>query len=138
MGTTGHRKLEDTTRAAHEPPSERRQRRPDALHDDARDERLRSLRDALRAARQGDLSIRLPDAAADSTLLGEVAVAFNALIARTEGLVHELDRMSHVAGLDGEIRERASIGPASGSWSAAVASLNSLVDSMAHPTIEAT
>ncbi|MCI0573310.1 MAG: HAMP domain-containing protein, partial [Myxococcaceae bacterium] len=101
------------------------------------DERLRSLRDALRAARQGDFTVRLPtDGAGD--LLAEVALAFNALVEENEALVRELDRVAHTVGEEGRLTERASLGPASGAWSAAVDAVNSLVASVAFPTVEAT
>jgi signal transduction histidine kinase/HAMP domain-containing protein/CheY-like chemotaxis protein len=102
------------------------------------EERLRSLRDALRMARQGDLSIRLPTDGASDAPFGEVALAFNSLIEENAALVGELDRVCRTVGLEGEISERASLGPVSGAWAAAVASLNTLIESMAYPTTEAT
>ena len=97
---------------------------------------MRTLRDVLRAARQGDLSVRLPTNG-DGSVFGEVALAFNALIAQNEALVAELDRVSRRAGAEGQITDRASLGPVAGAWSAAIGSLNSLVESMAFPQMEA-
>jgi HAMP domain-containing protein/signal transduction histidine kinase/CheY-like chemotaxis protein len=113
-------------------PRQRHQRKPRV------DERLRSLRDALRAARQGDFSIRLPVDGAGDGLFGEVALAFNALIDENERLVGELDRIAETVGTEGQVTEKASLGPVSGSWAAAIDSVNALVESMSFPVTEAT
>jgi signal transduction histidine kinase/HAMP domain-containing protein/ActR/RegA family two-component response regulator len=101
-------------------------------------ERLRSLLDALRAARQGDFSVRLPAKAADEGIFTEVALAFNSLIEENERLVYEVDRVSRAVALEGELRAQALLGPVSGSWGAAIESLNSLINSTAFTTTEAT
>jgi len=120
----------------------KRARRGDDGGDHARtDERLRSLRDALRAVRQGDLSVRLPtttDGGDHDDLLAEVAIAFNAAAEQNEALVRELDRVAKSVGLEGRLSGRASLGPATGAWAAAVGSVNSLIESVAFPTTEAT
>jgi signal transduction histidine kinase/HAMP domain-containing protein/CheY-like chemotaxis protein len=101
------------------------------------DERLHALRDALRAARQGDFSVRLPtDGTADGAM-GEIVLAFNALIEQNEGLVREFRRVERSVGFDGRTRERASLA-AGGSWGVAVDSVNSLIEKMAWPVSEAT
>src|SRR3989442_3855734 len=99
---------------------------------------LRSLRDALRAARQGDFSVRLPTDGAGEGVFAEVALAFNALVEENKSLVEELARVSRVVGDKGVLTERASLGAVSGSWAVGVDSVNSLLDSMAFPTMEAT
>jgi signal transduction histidine kinase/HAMP domain-containing protein/ActR/RegA family two-component response regulator len=101
-------------------------------------ERLRSLLDALRAARQGDFSVRLPVHTAGDGLFGEVALAFNSLIEKNQRLVSEVDRVSRSVALKGELTVQASLGPVGGSWAAAVESLNTLIDSTAYVTTEAT
>ena len=62
---------------AHRP----RMRRRDSF--EHRDERLRALRDALRAAKLGDFSVRLPTDGAAEGVMGEVALAFNAFSGRS-------------------------------------------------------
>ncbi|MHB8417954.1 MAG: HAMP domain-containing protein [Myxococcales bacterium] len=99
------------------------------------EERLRSLRDALRAARQGDFSIRL-EAGGDSALWAEIAEAYNGFTGQSERLVAELDRVGHEVGGLGRTSERASIGPAPGGWGLAIGSLNSLIDAMSRPLAE--
>src|SRR5215471_4529613 len=135
--------MEPTEMEPHEQPDEQQERRrpsPRPRRDayvEHVEERLRMLRDGLRAARQGDLSVRLPTNGGDEGVFGEVALAFNSLIAQNEALVGELDRVSRRAGAEGQIAERASLGPVTGAWSAAIGSVNSLVESMAFPQIEA-
>jgi signal transduction histidine kinase/HAMP domain-containing protein/ActR/RegA family two-component response regulator len=101
-------------------------------------ERTRSLLDALRAARQGDFSVRLPAHVADDGLFGEIALVFNSLIEENERFVHEVDRVSRTVALEGELTVQASLGPVAGSWAAAVESLNTLINSTAYTTTEAT
>jgi HAMP domain-containing protein/signal transduction histidine kinase/ActR/RegA family two-component response regulator len=122
-------------RVTYEPRSERRPRKNGH---DGEAERLRSLRDALRAARQGDLALRLPVGSDDLDTWGEVALAFNALVDHNEALVRELDRVARSVGHSGQLVERASIGPASGGWAAALGSVNELIAAMAYPMTEAT
>src|SRR5262249_35719092 len=100
-------------------------------------QRLQALRDALRAAKQGDLSVRLPTDGADEGVMGEVALAFNAFIEQNDALVSELRRVDRSVGFEGKTTERASLG-AGGAWAAAVDSVNSLVEKMAWPISEAT
>ena len=69
--------------------------------------------------------------------MGEVAIAFNALIEENEALVDELRRVDRSVGFEGKTTERASLA-ASGSWTVAVDAVNSLVEKMAWPVREAT
>ena len=80
--------------------------------------RLHALRDALRAARQGDFSVRLPVDGVAEGAMGEVALAFNALVEQNDALVNELRRMDRSVGAEGRTTERASLA-AGGSWAAA-------------------
>ena len=100
-------------------------------------ERLRALRDALRAARQGDFSVRLPTSGVDDGVMGEVALAFNAFIEQNDALVSELRRVDRSVAFEGQTTERASLA-ASGSWAVALDAVNSLVEKMAWPISEAT
>ncbi len=102
------------------------------------EERLRSLRDGLRAARLGDFSARLPGAGGDDVVLGEVELAFNALLDRNEALTRELDRVARSVGAQGDLGGRASLGPVGGGWASAIDSVNALVENVTRPTLEAT
>src|SRR5262245_10524095 len=92
--------------------------------------RLVSLRDALRAARQGDFSIRLPTDGAEGTM-GEVVYAFNALIEENAALVRELDRTYAGVVIEGRTGERAALPGAPGAWALAISTINGLVEKMA-------
>jgi HAMP domain-containing protein/signal transduction histidine kinase len=98
-------------------------------------DRVRDLRDALRSVRQGDFSIRLPE---DEGLMGEIAQAFNSVVAQNAAWASELDRLSGQVLRDGDLTDRASLGPVSGLWSSQVEAVNTLVSSLALPSLEAT
>src|SRR5438067_12661205 len=69
--------------------------------------------------------------------MGDVAKAFNGLAERREGLADEMNRVSKVIGREGRITERARLKNAKGSWAESVASINSMIDDLVRPTIEA-
>src|SRR6185312_7056309 len=113
------------------PPPERTRRRRGGGSGDGNgggqgDERLRSLRDALRAVRQGDFSVRLPLDAAEDGLFAEVALAFNSVVEQDEALANELNRVAQAVHVEGEISGRASLGSVTGEWAALIASVNTL------------
>src|SRR4051812_19079433 len=101
------------------------------------DERLHALRDALRAARHGDFSVRLPTDGAAAGAMDEVALAFNAFIEENDALVSEFRRVNRTVGFEGKTTERAFLA-AGGSWAVAVDSINSLIEKMAWPISEVT
>ena len=71
------------------------------------EERLNALRDALRAAQQGDFSVRLATDGTSDGVMGEIALAFNALIDRNDALVAELRRVDRSVGSEGKTADRA-------------------------------
>ena len=97
---------------------------------------LRSIRDALRTARAGDFSVRLPSDGGG--LIAETALAFNALLERNESLANELGRVARSVGVRGDLTDRVSLGPSGGAWAGAVESVNALIDATAFSTLEAT
>src|SRR5437763_269269 len=101
------------------------------------DERLHALRDALRAAKQGDFSVRLPTNGAAAGVIDEVALAFNAFVEENDALVSEFRRVNRSVGFEGKTTERAFLA-AGGSWALAVDSVNSLIEKMAWPISEVT
>jgi len=111
-----------------------RRRRPD--HAETLEAGLRSLRDALRAARQGDLSVRLPTDAPG--ILGEVGFAFNGLMERNEALARELGRVAQSVAKEGNVTDIASIGPVGGAWASSIEAVNDLIAATAVPTLEVT
>ncbi len=92
------------------------------------------LLSALTALKKGDFSIRLP---LDwDGIGGKIADAFNDVIERNQRMARELDRISRVVGKEGKISQRAAIGEVSGSWADSVASVNTLISDLVHPTSE--
>ena len=89
---------------------------------------------ALTAFKRGDFSAQLPD---DCTgIAGKVADTFNDVIRINQRLTQELARIGRVVGKEGRIRQRASLGEASGSWTDAMKSVNNLIEDLVHPTKE--
>ena len=89
---------------------------------------------ALTAFKRGDFSAQLPD---DWTgIAGKVADTFNDVIRLNQRLTQELARIGRVVGKEGRIRQRASLGEASGSWADAMKSINNLIEDLVHPTSE--
>jgi HAMP domain-containing protein len=89
---------------------------------------------ALRAVKRGDATIRLP---LDwPGLAGKIADAFNDMVELNERKQRELARLSHVVGKQGKLKERASLGDASGFWLDSVNSINSLIEDLVHPSSE--
>ncbi|MBX3198964.1 MAG: HAMP domain-containing protein [Labilithrix sp.] len=104
-------------------------------HGDDLEVGLRSLRDALRAARRGDFFVRLPTEGGG--LVAETALAFNALVEQNESFAEELDRVARTVGVHGELRDRVSLCSAGAGWTAAATSINQLLDGVTSPTLEA-
>ncbi len=93
-----------------------------------------ALLTALTALKKGDFTVRLP---LDWTgVAGKVADTFNDVIELNERMADELERISRVVGKEGKINQRASLGAVSGSWEEALASVNTLIGDLVHPTSE--
>src|SRR6266513_380509 len=95
---------------------------------------IKQLLTALTALKKGDFSVRLP--LEWNGTAGKIADAFNDVIERNEKMAKELERISRVVGKEGKIAQRASIGEVSGSWAESVASVNTLIGDLVHPTSE--
>ena len=74
--------------------------------------------------------------ASDDRLMGEVADVFNSVATKQQRLAEELDRVALSVGREGKMRDRATIGPASGLWAGSVDALNSLITDLVQPTSE--
>jgi len=104
---------------------------PEGINGDASN---RQLLKALSALKKGDFSVRLP---LDwNGTAGKIADAFNDVIERNERMAQELERLSRVVGKEGKINQRATIGEVTGSWADSVASVNTLIGDLVHPTSE--
>jgi HAMP domain-containing protein/signal transduction histidine kinase/DNA-binding response OmpR family regulator len=94
----------------------------------------RELLAALRAFRRGDFSVRLPRGLAGDD--GEIAEAFNDVVALNDHMTKEFERLADVVGKQGKINHRARLPAATGSWAASVDAVNTLIADMVHPTAE--
>ena len=95
---------------------------------------LRRLLSAMRDLRDGDFEVRLP--LAEEPLLAEIADTFNNIAKQNERLCDEMNRISNTIGREGQMNDRASIGPVSGGWRSTVNSVNMLITDLASPTTE--
>jgi HAMP domain-containing protein len=92
------------------------------------------LLQALTALERGDFSVRLPEEW--TGIAGKVADTFNRVVAMNERMTRELARASRVVGKEGKLSQRASLGDVTGSWQAAISSVNELIEDLVHPTSE--
>jgi methyl-accepting chemotaxis protein len=95
---------------------------------------LRQLLDALKAARSGDFSVRLPRFRDE--LLNEIAQVFNEVVGLNETRAREIVRVSKMVGEEGRLTERAAVGSVPGPWATEMESINRLIDSLVQPTAE--
>jgi CheY-like chemotaxis protein/HAMP domain-containing protein len=99
-----------------------------------RDLELGDLRDALRALKAGDFSVRILPG--ERRVTKEVATAFNDVAAMLDGTSVEFVRVSKVVGRDGEMMERAQLKGAQGGWSSQMESFNALIGDLVRPSTE--
>src|SRR5256885_8249042 len=102
---------------------------------EANDQRLRELLGALQAAQDGDFAVRLPFTRGTS-VMSDIARAFNSVVSRNEALSTEIVRLERVVGREGRMTERATLGEVSGGWATSVNSINSLIADLVQPTTE--
>ncbi len=95
---------------------------------------LSQLLEVLRAARDGDFSVRL--APGQYAEFAEVARAFNELLDRNDRMSREISRVGKIIGREGRMTERFSLAEADGEWARSVDSLNALIDDLVRPTTE--
>jgi HAMP domain-containing protein/CheY-like chemotaxis protein/signal transduction histidine kinase len=99
-----------------------------------KDADLRRLLNAMRDLRDGEFEVRL--AMSKDPLLSEIADAFNGIAKLNERLSEEMLRVSSTIGRQGQMNDRASIGPVTGGWRSTVESVNTLITDLASPTTE--
>src|SRR6266516_2669620 len=94
----------------------------------------KKLLNVLTAFKKGDFTARLP---LDwNGTAGKIADAFNDVVERNERMSKELERISRVVGKEGRISQRASMGEVTGLWAHSIASVNTLIGDLVHPTSE--
>ena len=89
---------------------------------------------ALLAVKRGDATVRLPAEWTGPT--GKIADAFNDMVELNARTQAELARLSRVVGKEGKLKQRASIGDATGFWRDSMDSINSLIEDLVHPSSE--
>src|SRR3954462_13168747 len=99
-----------------------------------RESDLRRLLGAMRDLKDGDFNVRLP--VSDDPLLAEIADEFNGIAKLNTRLCEEMTRVSTTIGRQGQMNDRASIGPVTGGWRLTVESVNTLITDLASPTTE--
>jgi HAMP domain-containing protein/CheY-like chemotaxis protein/signal transduction histidine kinase len=99
-------------------------------------EALGTILAALQTMRNGDFSVRLPGAW--SGLEGKIADTFNDIIAATEQMARELNRVGLAVGKEGRTRERIRFLQIRGAWGGMEVSVNTLVEDLLRPTTEVT
>ncbi|HET7047176.1 MAG TPA: HAMP domain-containing protein [Solirubrobacteraceae bacterium] len=95
---------------------------------------LARVEQALRAAAEGDFSVRLPARRKDA--IGALEAAYNQLAARNAALEAELVRVGQIIGREGRMTERARLQSAEGAWGRTIDSVNGLIDDLVRPTTE--
>ncbi len=94
------------------------------------------LLEAMLAFKEGDFSVRLPNAW--EGIYGKVAEAFNEVLAMNEQRESEAARVIRVVGREGQLAERMTLARLKGGWIAGARAWNTLIDDLVQPTIEVT
>jgi len=97
-------------------------------------EQLNRVLYALDAFKKGDVSVRLTKQNDD--IFSEIAEAYNSMVEMIGGVGGEVSRISKVAGVEGNLKARASADGAAGFWRDMLNNINGLVDSIAVPVLE--
>ncbi|MDQ4141824.1 MAG: HAMP domain-containing protein, partial [Bacteroidota bacterium] len=97
-------------------------------------EQLNRVLYALDAFKKGDVSVRLTKQ--DDDIFADIAEAYNSMVEMIGGVGGEVSRISKVAGVEGNLKARASAESASGFWKDMINNINGLVDSIAVPVLE--
>ena len=95
---------------------------------------IEQLVEVLKAVKNGDFSVRLPYE--KTGVLSRAGELLNDIIGLNEHMAHEFLRVGKIVGQEGRMTERASVGPAKGSWAASVNSVNQLIGDLVAPTNE--
>jgi HAMP domain-containing protein/signal transduction histidine kinase/CheY-like chemotaxis protein len=97
-------------------------------------EEIEQLVEVLKAVKGGDFTVRLPYE--KDSIISRVGELLNDIISLNEHMAQELVRVGKIVGQEGRMTERASVGPAKGSWATSVNSVNQLIGDLVAPTNE--
>ncbi|MGE0172580.1 MAG: HAMP domain-containing protein [Oligoflexales bacterium] len=92
------------------------------------------LIEMLKAIKAGDFSVRFEYKKGE--VLSRAGELLNDIVGLNEHLSNELLRVGKIVGQEGRMTERASVGPAKGSWANCVNSVNQLIGDLVAPTNE--
>lgn len=98
---------------------------------DSKEAELQQLLNVIKIAISGNLTVRLPE----NNELGEIALLFNQWVSLNEKFANEIVEISKKVGEEGKLNERL-IGT-NDLWGNSINSINSLINNLAKPTIEA-
>jgi methyl-accepting chemotaxis protein len=87
------------------------------------DTQLQPLLEALKAAKNGDFTVRLP---VESNGLGEIASAFNEWVSLNQNVAHEVVRITSEIGKEGKLGSQALVKGVKGSWKELLDNLNQM------------
>ena len=105
----------------------------DELSESSKEE-VQQLVETLKAVKQGDFSVRLPYR--KDGILSSAGELLNDIFGLNEHMSGEFVRVGKIVGQEGRMTERASVGPAKGSWAISVNSINQLISDLVAPTNE--
>src|SRR5687768_7866662 len=89
---------------------------------------------ALSLLKRGDFTVRLP--MEQTGLVGKIYDTFNDVVELNERMTNEFQRIGNVVGKAGNIKQRAAIPEAAGSWGTCIEAVNMLVTDLVQPTTE--
>jgi methyl-accepting chemotaxis protein len=95
---------------------------------------LKKVLFALDAFKKGDISVRLTKE--DDDIFADIAEAYNSMVEMIGGVGGEVSRISKIAGVEGNLKARASARNATGFWHDMINNINGLMDSIAVPVLE--
>jgi HAMP domain-containing protein/signal transduction histidine kinase/CheY-like chemotaxis protein len=98
-----------------------------------RDE-IEQLVEVLKMMKDGDFSVRLPYE--KGGILNRAGELLNDILGLNEHMALEFLRVGKIVGQEGRMTERASVGPARGSWANSVNAVNQLIGDLVAPTNE--
>jgi methyl-accepting chemotaxis protein len=94
---------------------------------------LQPLIKALKAAKNGDFSVRL----SENNGLGEVATAFNELMQEQQNFADDIVEMAQRVGEEGKLNDRLALKTAKGSWATIATAIDKTIDNLIKPMTEA-
>src|SRR5438309_2895782 len=97
-------------------------------------EALQQLLRALKAARDGDFSVRLPER--KTSVMGEIAAVYNDMVEMNARMAKEFSRVGRVIGREGRMTERVALPSGTGACATSRDSINALIDDLVRPTTE--